>query len=103
MLKDKFTLGADVAVTAGPVGRHAEAGTDILMQGEIYSYSRSKGVFAGVSLKGAVITADRDSNWNYYDGPVTAEEILMTRKIKKLPESGKRYIKSLNIMFPPKR
>jgi lipid-binding SYLF domain-containing protein len=103
LLKDKFTLGADAAVTAGPVGRHAEAGTDILMQGEIYSYSRSKGAFAGVSIKGAVITADRDSNWSYYNGPVTAEEILMTRKIKKLPESGKRYINTLNIMFPPKR
>lgn len=103
LLKNKFTLGADAAVTAGPVGRHAEAGTDILMQGEIYSYSRSKGAFVGVSVKGAVITTDRDSNWNYYNGPVTSEEILLTRKIKRIPESGKRYIKSLNMMFPPAR
>ncbi len=103
LLKNKFTLGVDAAVTVGPVGRHAEAGTDILMQGEIYSYSRSKGAFAGVSLKGAVISTDRDSNWNYYNMPVTSEEILLTRKIKKLPASGRRYIKELNIMFPPSK
>jgi lipid-binding SYLF domain-containing protein len=101
LLKNKFTLGADAAITVGPVGRHAEAGADILMQGEIYSYSRSKGAFAGVSLKGAVISSDRDANWDYYNEPITSEEILLFSKVKKLPESGKRYIRALNMMFPP--
>ncbi|SVD26651.1 uncharacterized protein METZ01_LOCUS379505, partial [marine metagenome] len=50
LLQDQFTLGVDAAVSAGPIGRHAEAAADVRMQGEIYSYSRSKGAFAGVSL-----------------------------------------------------
>ena len=62
LLKDELTLGADAAVSAGPIGRHAEAAFDIGMQGEIYSYSRSKGAFAGVSLKGTVISTDKKAN-----------------------------------------
>ncbi len=103
LIKDQFTVGADAAVTAGPVGRHAEAGTDILLQGEIYSYSRSKGAFAGVSLKGAVISADTDANWGYYDRPLSPKEILLVGKVKKVPESGMRYIQGLNRLFPPSR
>ena len=53
MLKSKFTLGADAAVAAGPVGRQASAATDVQLKAEIYSYSRSRGLFAGISLEGA--------------------------------------------------
>jgi len=60
--KGKLTLGADVAVAAGPVGRQAEAATDGRLRAEIYSYSRSRGLFAGVALEGAAITADADAN-----------------------------------------
>ena len=56
LLNEQFTLGGDIAISAGPVGRHAEASADVFMQGEIYSYSRSKGLFGGVSLKGTIIT-----------------------------------------------
>lgn len=55
LLTNNFTLGGDMAVTAGPVGRHAELGADILLQGDMYFYSRSKGLFGGLSLKGTII------------------------------------------------
>ena len=55
----KFTLGADASIAAGPVGRHAEFDTDILLKAEIYSYSRSRGLFAGVSLEGAILHIDK--------------------------------------------
>ena len=103
LLKDKFTLGADAAVSAGPVGRHAEAATDIGMRGEIYSYSRSKGAFAGISLKGTVITTNEDANHIYYGQPFKAKDILLRDKVKKLPESGRRFIKELNTVVPRKR
>jgi lipid-binding SYLF domain-containing protein len=64
--RDKLTLGADVAVAAGPVGRQAEASTDGQLRAEIYSYSRSRGLFAGVSLEGAGILMDGDANKTYY-------------------------------------
>ena len=66
----KFTLGADAAVAAGPVGRSAEASTDGQLKAEIYSYSRSRGLFAGVALDGAVLSIDHDSNETVY-GPNT--------------------------------
>lgn len=62
LLKGKLKIGADVSATAGPVGRTAEAGTDILLKSEIYAYSRSKGLFAGIALDGAVIQLDDDAN-----------------------------------------
>ena len=66
----KFTLGADAAVAAGPVGRTAEASTDGQLKAEIYSYSRARGLFAGVALDGAVLSIDHDSNEAVY-GPNT--------------------------------
>jgi lipid-binding SYLF domain-containing protein len=62
----KFTLGADASVAAGPVGRHAEAGTDIMLKSEIYSYSRNRGLFAGVSLEGAALQIDDKANSALY-------------------------------------
>ena len=102
LLKDEFTLGADIAVSTGPVGRHAEAAVDIRMQGEIYSYSRSKGAFAGVSLNGTVITTAEDDNHIYYGQPFKAKDILLRNKVKKIPVSGQRFIKQLNIVAPAK-
>lgn len=101
LLHEQFTLGGDIAVSAGPVGRHAEASVDAFMQGEIYSYSRSKGVFGGISLKGAIIAADKDANLAYYGRPYTAEEILLTGQVRKIPESGKQFIKIFNHLAPP--
>ena len=101
LLSEKFTLGGDIAISAGPVGRHAEASADVFMQGEIYSYSRSKGVFGGVSLKGTLITADLDANLAYYGHRYTSEEILLTKQVIKIPESGNQFIKIFNHLAPP--
>ena len=62
IVNGKFTLGADAAVAAGPVGRNAQASTDAQLKAEIYSYSRSRGLFAGVALDGSVLSIDHDSN-----------------------------------------
>lgn len=66
--RGKLTLGADAAVAAGPVGREAAAGTDVTLESEIYSYSRSRGLFAGVSLSGAALVADETNNARYTQG-----------------------------------
>jgi len=76
LLGDKFKIGADVTVAAGPVGRQASANTDIRLDAEILSYSRSKGLFAGISLDGAVLQADHSGDQAMYGSAVTHEEIL---------------------------
>ncbi len=82
LLKGKITLGGDVSVAAGPVGRKAQAETDVMLKAEIYSYSRSKGIFAGFSLKGAWIAPDKESNSFYYGDAWKPEGILLDQKIK---------------------
>jgi len=72
----KFTLGADASVAAGPVGRDAQASTDGELKAEIFSYSRSRGLFAGVALDGSVIAIDNDSNQDVYGQGVTARRIF---------------------------
>jgi len=76
LMSDKFKIGADVTVAAGPVGRQASADTDIKLKAEILSYSRSKGVFAGVSVDGAVVQADHSGDKAMYGSDVTHQEIL---------------------------
>jgi lipid-binding SYLF domain-containing protein len=76
LLSDKFKLGADASVAAGPVGRSAAAGTDLKLNAEILSYSRSKGVFAGVSLSGAVVQVDKSGDQALYGANVDSHEIL---------------------------
>ena len=71
-----FTLGGDISATAGPVGRNTTATTDYKMEAEVYSYSRSKGLFAGISLAGAAITVDEESNNNFYGEDISAAEIF---------------------------
>ncbi|GJL78541.1 MAG: hypothetical protein NPINA01_15300 [Nitrospinaceae bacterium] len=102
LMKSKFKLGADVSVAAGPVGRHAEAGTDATFKGEIYSYSRSKGAFAGVTLKGAVIGENTDANWGYYERPLSPKDILIDGRVKKYSESTNRFINDLSRIAPRK-
>jgi lipid-binding SYLF domain-containing protein len=76
LMKDKFTIGGEAAAMVGPVGRDAQAQTDALMRAEILSWSRSRGVFAGVSLDGASLRADNDDNEALYGTRVTQQEIL---------------------------
>ena len=76
LLGDKFKLGADASVAAGPVGRNAAAGTDVRLNAEILSYSRPKGIFAGISLDGAVVQADKSGDRDLYGDEVDRHEIL---------------------------
>jgi len=76
LLSDKFKLGADASVAAGPVGRNAAAGTDLKLTAEILSYSRTKGVFIGVSLEGAVMQADKSGDKAMYGHDVDRHQIL---------------------------
>jgi lipid-binding SYLF domain-containing protein len=77
ILKGKLKLGADASATAGPVGRKAEIGTDVLLKSAVFAYSRSKGLFAGISLDGSVIGIDDAANRKIYGKPVTGKEILL--------------------------
>jgi lipid-binding SYLF domain-containing protein len=76
LMGDKFTLGADASIAAGPVGRAAEADTDARMTAEILSWSRAKGLFAGVALNGATMRPDHDANAELYGRKLTNREIL---------------------------
>lgn len=93
LLSDKFKLGADASVAAGPVGRSAAAGTDLKLNAEILSYSRSKGIFAGVSLDGAVVQADKSGDQAQYGANVTSQEILDGQV--EVPSSARRLIHEL--------
>ena len=76
LLSSKFALGADASVAAGPVGRHAEGNTDWKMRAQVLTYSRARGVFAGVSLNGAVVKQDKDSTREFYGHMVTFKALL---------------------------
>jgi lipid-binding SYLF domain-containing protein len=76
LLSDKFTLGGDASAAAGPVGRSASAQTDVELNAEILSYSRSRGLFAGISLEGATLRPDQRADRELYGRDVTNREIL---------------------------
>lgn len=81
MLKDNLKLGADAGAVAGPVGRRVEAGTNLTFDSPIYSYSRNKGVFAGISLDGSVLSVDDSSNHEVYGKGVSGTDILLSKKV----------------------
>jgi SH3 domain-containing YSC84-like protein 1 len=93
LLGDKFKLGADASVAAGPVGRKASADTDIRLSAEILSYSRSKGIFAGVSLDGAVVQTDKSGDHAMYGEEVTRRQILDGKVTT--PESARHLIREI--------
>jgi SH3 domain-containing YSC84-like protein 1 len=95
LFRDKFTIGADASVAAGPVGRDASAGTDIDLSAGILSYSRAKGIFAGVSVKGSVIEPDWSANKSYYGSDKSVMDIFFTGKGTISPAAA-RLIRLLN-------
>jgi len=101
LLKSKFEVGAGAAATAGPVGRNVSASTDATLNAQVLSYSRSKGVFAGLELKGSVIKEDEDANKDVYGRAVSARELLDTGTIK--PTSGVRIFSATLTKFSPRR
>jgi lipid-binding SYLF domain-containing protein len=98
LLADKFTIGADATGAAGPVGRDITAKTDASLQAEILSYSRTHGLFAGVSLQGATLHADGSTNHELYGRDATNHEIL-TGDFR-TPESARRFVRALNRESP---
>ena len=86
LLKSKFEIGAGAAAAAGPVGRNASASTDATLNAQILSYSRSKGLFAGLELKGSVIKEDEDANKDVYGRAVSARDLLDSGKVKATPD-----------------
>jgi lipid-binding SYLF domain-containing protein len=98
LIDDKLKLGADASVAAGPIGRHAEIGTNITLDAAIYSYSRSKGVFAGVSLDGSVISADDSSNDRVY-GPESTTESILFGDVS-TPDVTKPFLEALETYAP---
>ena len=93
LMSDKFKVGADASVAAGPVGRNAAAGTDLKLNAEILSYSRSKGIFAGVSLDGAVMQADKSGDKAMYGDDVKRHEILDGKVA--IPASARALVEEL--------
>jgi lipid-binding SYLF domain-containing protein len=87
LLSSKFALGADASVAAGPVGRHAEGNTDWKMRAQVLTYSRARGVFAGVSLNGAVVKQDKDSTRDFY-GRMVSSRSLLTGAIEPPPAAS---------------
>jgi len=94
LVSDKFTIGADAAAAAGPVGRDAKADTDIMLKAEILSYARSRGAYAGLSLEGATMRPDNDENRKLYGRDVTNQDILV--KGMETPEVARTFTRALN-------
>lgn len=99
ILGSKVKLGADAAAAAGPKGRTAAADTDIVMRAEVLSYSRSRGLFAGISLEGSTLRSDGSANRKLYGRDLSAKEIVRQGKVG-IPASGREFIALLNKTSP---
>jgi lipid-binding SYLF domain-containing protein len=99
LLTSKVKLGADASAAAGPKGRTAETATDVVMKAEVLSYSRSKGLFAGVSLEGSTLRSDGSANEKLYGQKLNAKDIIRGGKVK-APPSASELIALLNRKSP---
>jgi len=99
VLSSKVKLGADASVAAGPVGRSTSAETDVVMKAEILSWSRARGVFAGVSLEGSTMRSDDGANKTLYGKDLSAREIVQGGKVR-IPAAGQPLIHLLNKVTP---
>jgi lipid-binding SYLF domain-containing protein len=99
ILAGKVKLGGDTSVAAGPVGRDASAETDVTFRSEILSYSRARGLFAGVSLEGSTIRPDNNANKQIYGQKLPAREIVLSGRVA-IPEAGQQLISTLDAKTP---
>src|SRR5258707_10823854 len=99
ILRSKVKLGADAAAAAGPKGRDAQAATDVLMHAEILTYSRSRGLFAGVSLDGSTLRPDNSASEKVYGHKITAREIVIQHKVG-TPAAGRLLVATLQKASP---
>jgi SH3 domain-containing YSC84-like protein 1 len=95
ILEGKVKLGGDASVAAGPVGRNASAETDVTLRSEILSYSRSRGVFAGISLEGSTIRADNKANEQIYRKKLEAKEIVLSDVVQ-VPAAAEQLVSTLD-------
>jgi lipid-binding SYLF domain-containing protein len=102
ILASKVKLGGDAAVAAGPVGRDAQADTDASMRAEILSYSRARGLFAGVSLEGSTIRPDNGDNRRVYGKNIPARDIVLSGKVE-VPQAVQQFIETLDARTPKHR
>jgi SH3 domain-containing YSC84-like protein 1 len=99
ILSSKVKLGGDMSAAAGPVGRDAAASTDVKLNAEILTYSRSKGAFAGISLDGSTLRPDNDANKHLYGKEIDAKDIVLTSSVQ-APPSAKTLISTLDTKSP---
>jgi lipid-binding SYLF domain-containing protein len=99
ILRSKVKLGADASAAAGPKGRNAEASTDVTMRAEILSYSRARGLFAGISLAGSTVRADNRANEKLYHKDVSAGDIVFKGAVP-VPPPAQKFISYLNKKSP---
>ena len=99
ILSSKVKLGADASAAAGPKGRTAEASTDVTMRAEILSYSRARGLFAGVSLAGSTVRPDNGANYKLYKKDASASDIIF-KGVVPVPASAQKFISYLNKKSP---
>jgi lipid-binding SYLF domain-containing protein len=99
ILDSKVKIGADLSAAAGPKGRDASADTDATLRAEILSYSRSRGLFAGISLEGSTLRPDNDASADVYGRKITAREIILGGKAS-TPESGQHLVRVLQKSAP---
>jgi lipid-binding SYLF domain-containing protein len=93
--ESEWTLGAKGAVAAGPVGRSGEAATDLRLDAQVYSYSRSKGLFAGLSLEGAKMSTDKEAMQKYYGPNVNTKAVLFDHQAPNVPSSAQSFMETL--------
>jgi lipid-binding SYLF domain-containing protein len=99
ILTSKVKLGADASVAAGPVGRDVSAETDVTMHAEVFSYSRARGLFAGISLAGSTLRPDNNANKVLYGAEVNAKDVVLYGKLP-APDCAKVLIATLNLKSP---
>jgi len=99
ILNSKVKLGADASAAAGPKGRNAEASTDVTMRAEVLSYSRARGLFAGISLAGSTVRPDNGANAKLYKKDVSAQDIVFKGAVP-VPASAQQFISYLNKKSP---
>jgi len=97
LLKSQFKIGADAAAAGGPVGRNTQASTNITLKSELLTYSRSRGLFAGIDLDGTVVSQNADDTNEYYGGPHSFEEILKGNVLP--PDSSKPFLRTVAKYF----
>jgi SH3 domain-containing YSC84-like protein 1 len=102
LIGDKFTIGADASAAAGPVGRQSAAQTNIRLDAQILTYSRAKGLFAGISLDGATLRQDRDDNRDFYGKDIDARKILLEGTVE-MPAEARALASALSWQSPKKQ